>query len=139
MGHPDSVQQLIEQFCQLPCLCKKTAERLVFYLLGQPKERLTTFAQSLSGLREQIKQCHLCFNFAESDPCTICNNTKRDKTTIAVVAKPQDISVLENTNEYTGLYHVLGGTLNTLEGRTPETLKINELIRRLQASGVKEI
>lgn len=139
MSLPNSVQQLIEQFCQLPGIGKKTAERLVFYLLGQPKEQLSNFAQSLTGLRDQVKQCQTCFNFAESDPCAICSQVKRDKTTIAIVAKPQDVLVLESTNEYLGLYHVLGGTLNTLEGRTPETLKINELLKRLQNNGVKEI
>ena len=136
---PSSLQNLIDQFTKLPGIGRKTAERLVFYLSNQPKAELTKFAQSLEQLRDQVTICQNCYNFAESSPCAICRDKNRDQTTLAVVAKPQDVLVLESVGEFKGVYHVLGNTLNTLEGRTPETLKIKELLKRLPGNKVKEV
>ncbi|MFA6428145.1 MAG: recombination mediator RecR [Candidatus Buchananbacteria bacterium] len=139
MALPNSIQNLIGHFNQLPGIGRKTAERLVFFLLTQSKADLAAFAKDLANLSDKAMLCQTCFNYAESNPCEICKDPRRDQTTIAVVAKPQDIAVLESTNEYKGLYHVLGGALNNLEGRLPENLKINELLNRLKTKPIKEI
>jgi len=128
---PSSIQNLISQFNKLPGIGPKTAEKLVFYLLKQPEEELNKFAQALTDVKIKLTTCVICQNIAEKSPCLICSNPKRDKTTICVVAEPQDMAVIESIGEYHGLYHILGGTLNTLEGITPDQLKINELLNRL--------
>jgi recombination protein RecR len=143
---PSSIQNLIDEFNKLPGIGPKTAEKLVFYLLKQSKTELSSFAQALEHVKDRITICSLCQNIAEKSPCHICQDPKRDKTTICIVAETQDMAVIESTGEYHGLYHILGGTLNTLEGITPDQLKIKELLARIipplnkgGQGGVKEI
>jgi len=131
---PSSIQNLIDQFNKLPGIGQKTAEKLVFYLLKQPKTELAAFAEALAHVKDKITYCAICQNIAEKSPCPICADTKRDSSTICVVALPQDMIAIESTGDYQGKYHVLGGNLNTLDGITPEQLKIKELVGRL-ASG----
>lgn len=143
---PSSIQNLIDEFNKLPGIGPKTAEKLVFYLLKQSKTELSSFAQALEHVKDRITICSLCQNIAEKSPCHICQDPKRDKTTICIVAETQDMAMIESTGEYHGLYHILGGTLNTLEGITPDQLKIKELLARIipplnkgGQGGVKEI
>lgn len=137
--YPEAIKKLIKEFTNLPGIGEKTAERLVFYLLDQSKQSLLNFSQALSNLKEKIVRCSQCQNFSDANLCLICQDKKRNPGVICVVAKPQDVVAIEKTNEYQGVYHVLGGVLNPLEGITPEQLKIKELISRLKKDKIREI
>lgn len=137
-----ALETLIERFSSLPTIGRKTAQRLALYLLKQPASEVQALARSISDLQEKVRTCSICANITEEDPCPICRNPKRDHTTICVVEEPNDVLVIERTNEYRGMYHVLGGSLSPLEGIGPEELKIKELLMRLQGDDgvqVKEI
>jgi recombination protein RecR len=111
------------------------------HLLRQPAEQLQDFGQALIELKQNIQFCNICFNITIQNPCSICLNPNRNQSIICVVAKPQDLVAIENTGEYHGLYHVLHGTLNPLEGITPDQLKIKELLSRIKnkKGEIKEI
>jgi len=134
---PPSLQNLIDHFSRLPGVGPKTALRFVFYLLKQPKEEVAKFAAAIGVMENQIATCNVCQNFSEKNPCPICADSRRDHGTICVVAEHQDLPVIENTNEYHGTYHVLGGVLDPLHGVTPDQLKIKELVARLKNSPPK--
>lgn len=127
----ESIQRAIEAFASLPSIGRKTAQRLVFHILRQPEEYSQQFAESIIHLKQNINLCSICYNYTESDPCPICSSFKRDSSTICVVEEPNDVMAIEKTNEYFGLYHVLHGVLNPLEGINPDDLKIRELISRV--------
>lgn len=122
---------------RLPGVGPKTSQHFVFFLAKQPKEYLERLINGLNQVRLSIKMCQLCFNYSDSDPCSICLNPRRDKTVVCVVAEPLDILALEKTAEYQGVYHVLGGALNTAENLLPQNLKINELLGRLKSEKPK--
>jgi recombination protein RecR len=131
---PTPIQNLIQQFSKLPGIGPKSSERLVFYLLKQPKEELSKFSYALEHLRDKISTCPTCQNFIENNYCPICNDNKRDASTICIVAKPQDVSIIEKTNEFNGVYHILGGVLSPLNGITEEDLNIKPLVDRIKGS-----
>ncbi|OGC76111.1 MAG: recombination protein RecR [candidate division Zixibacteria bacterium RBG_16_50_21] len=134
----ESVDRLIEEFSKLPGIGRKTAMRLVFYILKEDKTEAERLAQALLDVKERVKYCSICFNITESDPCFVCQDEKRDKSMICVVEEANDVLALERTGEYKGLYHVLGGALSPLDGITPENLRIKELLHRVK-EGVNEI
>lgn len=138
-SYPQIIKKLIDQFSKLPGIGPKTAERLVFYLVKQPKENLVEFSAILQELKDKVTICSECQNFSETSPCPICNDKKRNPKVICIVAKPQDLFALEKTGEYQGVYHVLGGLIDPLEGITPDRLKIKELVARIKKDGVLEI
>jgi recombination protein RecR len=127
----DSIEKLVEVFSSLPTIGKKTAQRLTYFLLKQPDEFKERFADALLGLKN-VTYCSKCFNYTDNDPCSICSSVKRHDNVICVVEEPNDVLAIEKTGEYFGLYHVLHGTLNPLEGITAADLKIKELLSRLQ-------
>ena len=135
----ESIEQLAEQFAQLPGIGRKTAHRLALYILKMSRDEVVTLAKALINVKDKVRYCTVCSNITESDPCSICANTKRDRTSICVVEEPNDVLAIEKTNEYKGLYHVLGGALSPLDGIGPDDLKINELLQRLSASDIEEI
>jgi len=140
ISYPDQINNLIESFCKLPGIGRKTAERFVFYLIKEEKEELFQFADNLSKLHEANFTCPTCFNFSPRQGlCDICSNEKRDKTQICVVEEFHDLNNIENTKLYNGLYHVLGGKIDPPEGVTAEKLKINELLTRIQNNQIQEI
>ncbi|OGF28450.1 recombination protein RecR [Candidatus Falkowbacteria bacterium RIFOXYB2_FULL_34_18] len=139
MKYPESIQNLIDYFSKLPTVGPKTAERYVFYLLRQSAEDLQKFAQLLAELKEKTTLCKTCFSISDSNPCHICSNQERNQSIICVVSTPQDMSSLESTKEFTGLYHVLGGVLNAIEGIKPEQLTIQNLLNRIKNQKTKEI
>jgi recombination protein RecR len=139
MKYPSSIQYLINHFSQLPTVGPKTAERYVFYLLKQNPEELQKFAQAIAELKEKTTVCQTCFAVAETNPCSICADSKRDHTTICIIANTRDMLSLEIIKEYNGIYHVLGGVLNTIEGIKPEQLNIKQLISRIKKDKIKEI
>ena len=126
MNYPSSIQNLINQFSQLPGIGPKTAERFVFHLLKQSPEQLNKFAKDLTQLKNKTVRCSICQNFT-------------DQKTICVVAEPQDIIALEKIGDYQGVYHVLGGLLNSLDNITPDKLTIDKLTERIKNNQPKEI
>ena len=127
----ESIERIVEYFSSMPTIGKKTALRLVFHLLKQEKEFVKSFAKAMDELVDNVQFCSTCFNFTDTDPCSICSSNKRNSKVICVVEQPSDIAIIESTNEFFGKYHVLHGTLNPLEGIGPEDLKIKELVQRL--------
>jgi recombination protein RecR len=126
----EALQQLIEEFSQLPGIGRKTALRLALYMLKRPREDVVKMARALVDVKDRITSCSVCCNITESDPCPICSSTKRERETLCVVEEPSDVIALEKTNEFRGLYHVLGGALSPLDGIGPDDLKIRELLQR---------
>lgn len=139
MSLPLPIQNLIEQFNKLPGIGQKTSERFVFYLLKKPKAEINEFISALNDLKDGIKICAECHNFAQNSPCDICSDKSRDKSMICVVAESVDILALEKVSEYHGVYHVLQGLINQIDDVGPEKLKIKELINRIKKSKIKEI
>jgi recombination protein RecR len=135
----ESVEQLAAQFSQLPGIGRKTAYRLALYILKMEREEVMTLAKALVNVKDKVRYCSVCSNITENDPCGICSNPKRDRTVICVVEEPSDVLALEKTNEFRGLYHVLGGVLSPLDGIGPDELRIKELLTRVSASPVDEI
>ncbi|HKP51416.1 MAG TPA: recombination mediator RecR [Chloroflexia bacterium] len=135
----EPVARLIDELNKLPGIGPKSAARLAFFLLKSPKEQTQALAEAIIEMKERIVFCSVCFNITEEDPCAICNNQSRDRTKICVVEEPLDVIALERTNDFKGLYHVLHGAINYMEGITPQQLKIDELIKRASASEVEEV
>jgi len=126
----EALQQLIEEFAQLPGVGRKTALRLALFMLKRPREEVVKMARALVDVKDRITSCSVCCNITETDPCPICSSPKREQTTICVVEEPSDVIALERTNEFHGLYHVLGGALSPLDGIGPDDLKVRELLQR---------
>jgi recombination protein RecR len=135
----ESIEQLAEQFAQLPGIGRKTAQRLALYILKMSRDDVVTMAKALVNVKDKVRYCTICSNITETDPCAICSNTKRERSSICIVEEPHDVLAIEKTNEYKGLYHVLGGALSPLDGIGPEELKIKELLQRLSTSTIEEI
>jgi len=131
---PRSVNKLIESFEKLPGIGPKTAARLTFYLLNFPQHLLEEFGGAFINLKKQTVICFLCFNIAETDPCPICSDVNRDKSIICVVEQPLDVLALEKSGKYKGVYHVLGGVIDPLNGIGPEEIRIKQLLARLNGS-----
>lgn len=131
---PEPITNLVAAFSRLPGVGPKTALRYVFYLLKQPKADVQIMAQALLNLKERTNVCARCYTYTERTHCEICENPKRQPQLLCVVEEPRDISTIESTGSYHGFYHVLGGTLNPIEGMTPETLRVRELKERLIAT-----
>ena len=131
--------ELISQFERLPGIGKKTAQRLAYSILEQPPERAEKFAEALVNARRKIHFCKVCQSFTDLDVCAICDDARRDKSVICVVAEPKDVMAFERTREFTGVYHVLHGVISPLDGVGPEQLRLKELMSRLSSGEVKEI
>lgn len=131
MNFPPPLENLIRHFRALPGVGPRTAARFAFALLNKTEDELRAFGHALVDLKGSVRACALCGNIALKNPCPICADPKRDRGLLCVVARPQDIQAIEETREYRGLYHVLGGTLNPIEGVTPEQLRIKELLSRI--------
>jgi len=136
---PSSIQKLIEQFSRLPGIGPKTAQRLAFYLLKKPQTDLEVFAQSLINAKKDLKTCSICLNLSQQDPCLICSDGSRDQNTICLVAENHDLESIERTGEYKGVYYILGGVLNPLEGIGPDNLNLSQILDRLKSGKIKEI
>ena len=135
----NAFEELSNNFSRLPGIGKKSAVRMVNWLLRQDPAFIQRFAQNLGTLQERIKHCSVCGTWTETDPCPICSNPIRDKTQICVVEQPQDVSTIEAHGEYKGLYHVLGGLIKPLEGIGPAQLAIQPLLNRIKDGAITEI
>ncbi|RMD90106.1 MAG: recombination protein RecR [Calditrichaeota bacterium] len=139
MQYPSiSVEKAISELTKLPGIGRKSAQRLVFYLLKSSKEEVVQLAEALVSIKERVLFCSICFNITEQDPCFICSDEQRDRSVLCVVEEANDVLALEKTGQYHGLYHVLGGALSPLEGIGPEDLHIKELLARINGS-IKEV
>jgi len=134
-----SVENLVAQLQKLPGVGARTAQRLAFHVLQQPKDEAHALAAALEEVKERVRFCRECGNLTEDETCAICLDTRRDHSLICVVEQPVDVVSLERTHEYRGLYHVLGGALSPLDGVEPADLRIDELFRRVEATGVQEV
>jgi recombination protein RecR len=128
----EALQQIIEEFSRLPGIGRKSAQRLALHLLKQPREDVVRMARTLVNMKDRIRYCSVCWNITEDDPCAICSSPKRDTSVVCVVEEPNDVIAVERTNDFKGLYHVLGGSLSPLDGIGPEDLKVKELLERVK-------
>ncbi len=133
------LEQAVDEFGRLPGVGKKTALRLVLHLLKQSDGEVARFTGALNQLKEQIKYCKICFNISDHQVCEICSSLKRDHQTICVVEDTRDVMAIENTNQYQGVYHVLGGLISPMDGVGPSDLKIEALIDRIKNTAIKEV
>jgi recombination protein RecR len=133
------IQKLIEEFSRLPGIGGKSAQRLAFYIIRQPKERAESLAAAITNATNNVRYCSVCCNLTDTDPCAVCGNVKRSAKEIMVVEDPRDMAAYERTKEYHGLYHVLHGAISPMHGVGPNDLTIAALLRRVQASPPDEI
>jgi len=135
-----AIDELTGQLAKLPGIGRKTATRLTYFLLKQPPEAVTRLAAAIKSVSERVRPCSVCGNLSEDDPCSICDDPRRDKELLCVVEEASDVGAIERTGEYRGLYHVLGGHLSPLDGIGPEDLRIEGLQTRLANGGdVREV
>lgn len=133
------LENAVNEFASLPGVGRKTAFRLVMNLLRRDSVAVKRFGESIIRLHEDIRYCKICNNISDSEICTICNDEKRDKSVICVVESIQDVMAIENTHQFKGLYHVLGGIISPIDGIGPSDLKIDSLEEKVKAGGIKEI
>lgn len=131
--------QAVEAFNSLPGIGRRTALRLALHVLRQPQEDVARFANSIKHFREEVKYCQVCHNISDTDICDICANPHRDQSTICVVQNVQDVMAIENTHQYRGLYHVLGGIISPIDGVGPSDLTISQLVKRVASGQIKEV
>lgn len=140
MNYPSKViEDAVNEFSKFPGIGKKTALRLVLHLLKGDERHITAMGDVMARLKTDIHYCQKCGNIADADLCGICNSHNRVKTTVCLVEDLRDVMAIENTGQYTGVYHILGGLISPIDGVGPEDLRINELIERIQADGVEEV
>ncbi len=139
MAYPKLIENLIEKLCKLPGVGRRSAERMVFWLLNNSEEEAKGLAQGILELKEKLMFCRLCHNLSDSEICLICSDVHRDDKTICVVENPKDLLAIEKTGVYKGSYHVLLGAISPMEGRGPENLTIQHLLNRVQTQGIVEV
>ena len=132
-----SIEKLIESFEKLPSIGHKTAQRLAFYMLDLSDDEVKEFTDSIVNAKKNLKFCSKCFNIADTDPCYICADPKRDSSTICVVEDVRDVIAMERTHEFKGVYHVLHGSISPMNGVGPDDIKIKELLTRIMNESVK--
>ena len=138
-GVAEPIQRLIEAFERLPGIGPKSASRLAFYMLRAPDEQVQDLAQAIATLKESIVYCSRCQNLSETDPCAICSDPGRDQHLVCVVEDPLDVVAIERTGAYKGLYHVLHGVINPVEGVGPDDLRMQSLLDRLEREPIQEV
>ena len=133
------LEKAVTEFSKLPGIGRKTALRLVLWMLRQEDSEVEQFAEAVARMKREIKYCHTCHNISDSDTCPICSDSRRDASTICVVENVQDVMAIENTMQFKGLYHVLGGIISPMDGMGPSDIEIESLVQRVAAGGVKEV
>ncbi|MBP9853801.1 MAG: recombination protein RecR [Candidatus Omnitrophica bacterium] len=139
MSYPKLLENLITQLAKLPGVGRRSAERMAFWFLDQDKETVGQFAYDMLQLKEGLKCCSRCNHLSDHDICGICRDTSRDQKTVCVVEDPKDLIAIEKSGSFRGVYHVLLGTISPSDGRGPEDLKIQHLMDRITAEGIKEV
>ena len=133
------LEQAVQEFSKLPGIGRKTALRLVLHLLRQDDDDVLQFTESVARMKQEVQYCHVCHNISDSSLCPICSDPRRDAQTICVVENIQDVMAVENTQQFHGLYHVLGGVISPMDGIGPSDLEIESLVERVKEGGVKEV
>ena len=133
------LERAVQEFAKLPGIGRKTALRLVLHLLRQDHDDVMQFTEAVSQMKQEVKFCRVCHNISDQDVCSICSDQRRDSSTICVVENIQDVMAVENTQQFTGLYHVLGGLISPMDGIGPGDLEIDSLVARVAGSDIKEI
>ncbi len=133
------LEKAVDEFSQLPGIGRKTALRLVLHLLRQSTSRVDEFSYAMTNLRHKIKHCSCCHNISDTDICPICSDARRDVGLICVVENIQDVMAIENTQQFNGLYHVLGGIISPMDGIGPNDIEIDSLVERVQSGKVREV
>lgn len=139
MSYPRLIENLIVELTKLPGIGRRSAERIVFWLLNHPKEDAERLSAGILKLKEGLTFCRICHNLSETEICLICSDTSREDGSICVVETPKDLLAIEQTGAYRGYYHVLLGTISPAEGRGPEDLKIQQLLKRISSENIKEV
>ena len=139
MALPDPLTRLVEQLQKLPGIGAKSAQRLAFYVLKNPREDAERLIEAIRDVKDRVTYCSNCNNITDTDPCAFCTSATRDQRLICVVEEPQNVSVVEKTREFRGVYHVLMGVLSPLQGVGPDDLKIKGLLTRVGAGAVDEV
>lgn len=132
-------EQAVDELASLPGIGRKTALRLALFLLRQESEKVQRFVSAVSTMRQETKRCKVCHNISDTDLCPLCADPRRDKSTVCVVENVQDVMAIENTQQYNGLYHVLGGVISPMDGTGPNDIEIDSLVARVATGDVKEV
>ena len=133
------LEKAVSEFSRLPGIGRKTALRLVLWMLRQEDSDVEQFAEAVSRLKHEVKYCHVCHNISDSDTCPICSDPRRDASEVCVVENIQDVMAIENTQQYHGLYHLLGGIISPMDGIGPSDIEIDSLVERVKAGDVSEV
>lgn len=133
------LEKAVSEFSKLPGIGRKTALRLVLHLLRQSNSDVKQFASAIAKVKQEVKYCQVCHNISDEDVCPICSDPRRDTSLICVVENIQDVMAVENTQQFRGLYHVLGGIISPMDGIGPDQLEIQSLVQRVEQGGVSEV
>jgi recombination protein RecR len=138
-SYTESIEKLIEKLIRLPGIGRRSAERIIAYILDAPKEEVKLLSEGISAVKENVRFCSICHNLSENDLCRICQDSRRKKNIICVVEKPGDVTAIEKGGDFDGVYHVLMGSISPLEGRGPGDLKIDTLVNRIKENLASEV
>jgi recombination protein RecR len=138
-NYTESIEKLIESLIKFPGVGRRSAERIISYILGAPKEEIKVLSEAIDKVKESVRFCSLCHNLSEEELCRICKDDRRQKDVICIVEKPSDVTAIEKSGSFSGVYHVLLGAISPLEGKGPSDLKIDTLINRIKQGDIKEI
>ncbi len=133
------LERAVSEFAKLPGIGRKTALRLVLWMLRQDDQDVELFAKAIGQLKQEVRYCHICHNISDTEICPICSDERRDQSTVCVVENIQDVMAIENTQQFHGLYHVLGGIISPMDGMGPGDIEIDSLIHRVADGGVQEV
>ncbi|MFA5156998.1 MAG: recombination mediator RecR [Candidatus Omnitrophota bacterium] len=137
--YTESIEKLIERLIKLPGIGRRSAERVINYILAAPKEEINSLSQAIDKVKESVRFCSICNNLSEQETCRICQNERRRKDLVCIVEKPSDVTAIEKAGSFYGVYHVLLGAISPLDGISPNDLKIEGLISRIKDGSVKEV
>lgn len=137
--YTDSIEKLIEGLVKLPGIGRRSAERIVNYILGAPRDEVRALLEGINRVKVSVRFCRICYNLSEEDVCKICQDTRRHKEVICIVERPADVTAIEKAGTFGGVYHVLLGSIAPLEGRGPADLKIDSLLSRIKENHIKEV
>jgi recombination protein RecR len=138
-AYTDSVEKLIEKLIKLPGIGRRSAERIIGYILNTPREEVKALAEAIYRTKENVRLCRICHNLSEEEMCKICQDARRQKDLICIVERPSDVMAIEKSGYYKGVYHVLLGSISPLEGKGPGDLKIDSLLERIKNENIKEV
>jgi len=137
--YTESIEKLIEKLMKFPGIGRRSAERMITYILGAPRDEIQSLLDTLLKVKDNVRFCRICNNLSEQELCRICQDNRRKKDILCIVEKPGDVNALEKTGTFNGVYHVLLGSISPLEGRGPSDLKIDGLMRRIKEENIKEV